>query len=101
MRTRKRWKWGVVFSGENLSLQELLQFSRMAEDAGAESLWSFEVYRDAFVPLTAIASTVQKGRIGSAVAHIARPPVLTELGAMALAEYTGGRFVLGLERFPS
>lgn len=100
MPTRKRWKWGVVFSGENLSLPELLQFSRLAEEAGAESLWSFEVYRDAFVPLTAIASAVQKVRIGSAVAHIARPPALTALSAQSLAEYTNGRFVLGLGPVP-
>jgi len=38
--TQKRWKWGVVFSGENLSLEEILHFSLLAEDAGAESLWS-------------------------------------------------------------
>jgi probable F420-dependent oxidoreductase len=100
MRTRQRWKWGVVFSGENLSLEEILKFSRLAEDAGAESLWSFEVYRDAFVPLTAIASGVRKARVGSAVAQIARPPVLMELGAMSLAEYTKGRFVLGLGPAP-
>lgn len=53
MGTRKQWKWGIGFSGENLSLEEMLHFSRLAEDAGAESLWAFEVYRDAFVPLTA------------------------------------------------
>jgi len=100
MRTRKLWKWGVVFSHENLSMQDLLRFSRMAEDAGAESLWSVEVYRDAFVPLTAMASVVRKARVGSAVAQIARPPVLTELSAMSLAEFTGGRFVLGLGPAP-
>lgn len=100
MQTRKRWKWGVVFSGENLSLAELLQFSRLAEDAGAESFWSFEIYRDAFVPLTAIASAVQKVRIGSAVAHIARPPALTAISAQSLAEYTNGRFILGLGPVP-
>jgi alkanesulfonate monooxygenase SsuD/methylene tetrahydromethanopterin reductase-like flavin-dependent oxidoreductase (luciferase family) len=100
MRTHKQWKWGVVFSGENLLLEEIVQFSRMAEDAGAESLWSFEVYRDAFVPLTAIASAVSRVRIGSAVAHIARPPALTALSAMALAEHSNGRFVLGLGPVP-
>lgn len=100
MRTHKQWKWGVVFSGENLSLEEIVQFSRLAEDAGAESLWSFEVYRDAFVPLTAIASAARRVRIGSAVAHIARPPALTAISAMALAEHSHGRFVLGLGPVP-
>lgn len=100
MSPRKRRKWGLVFSCENLSMAELLHFARLAEDAGAESLWSLEVYRDAFVPLTAIGSAVRTARIGSAVAHIARPPALTELAAMSLAEYTAGRFVLGLGPVP-
>jgi alkanesulfonate monooxygenase SsuD/methylene tetrahydromethanopterin reductase-like flavin-dependent oxidoreductase (luciferase family) len=90
----------VVFSGEHLSLPELLSFAQQAEEAGAESLWSFEVYRDAFVPLTAMAAVTKKARIGSAVAHIARPPALTALSAQSLAEYTNGRFVLGLGPVP-
>src|SRR5215470_6330071 len=34
------------------------------------------------------------------VAQFARPPVLTALSAMALAEYTQGRFVLGIGTGP-
>ena len=93
-------KWGVLFNGDKLSLDNILSFARQAEDAGAKSIWAAELWRDAFVPLTAIASVVKTVRLGTAVAHFARPPMLTELGAMSLAEYTQGRFILGLGTAP-
>ena len=65
-------------------------------EAGVESVWTVEAGRDAFVPLTALASVLQRVRVGTSVAQFARPPVLTALSAMALAEYTQGRFVLGI-----
>jgi alkanesulfonate monooxygenase SsuD/methylene tetrahydromethanopterin reductase-like flavin-dependent oxidoreductase (luciferase family) len=97
-RTPKRWKWGVGFSGDKLSLDEVLRFTSMAEDAGAESVWAAELWRDTFVPLTAMATVARQIRVGTGVAHFARPPMLTELSAMSLAEYTQGRFILGLGR---
>ena len=93
-------KWGLVFTGENLSLDDILRYARLAEDAGVESLWSTELGRDAFVPLAAIASVARKVRVGTAVATFARPPMHTETAAMTLAEFTKGRFVLGLGTAP-
>lgn len=100
MTRRKQPKWGILFSGDKLSMDDVIRYAQMAEDAGAESLWTAELWRDAFVPLTAIAGAVGSVRVGTAVAHFARPPLLTELSAMSLAEYTGGRFVLGLGTAP-
>ncbi len=93
-------KWGALFNGDKLTLDHIVRFATQAEDAGAESIWAAELWRDAFVPLTAIASAVRTVRLGTAVAHFARPPMLTELGAMSLAEYTHGRFILGLGTAP-
>ena len=93
-------KWGILFNGDKLSLNDILGLSSRAEAGGAESVWAAELWRDAFVPLTAIASTVGRVRLGTAVAHFARPPMLTELGAMSLSEYTAGRFILGLGTAP-
>jgi probable F420-dependent oxidoreductase len=100
MAGRKTLKWGVLFTGDKLALDDLVHQARLAEEAGADSVWSAELWRDAFVPLTAMASVAKRVRVGTAVAHFARPPMLTELSAMALAEYTGGRFVLGLGTAP-
>lgn len=96
----KTLNWGVVFTGENLSLDDILRYARLAEDAGAESLWSTELGRDAFVPLAAIASVTKKMRVGTAVATFARPPMHTETAAIAMAELTKNNFVLGLGTAP-
>jgi len=51
----RRIKWGVLFNGDNLSLDQILRYARMAEEAGADSLWSSDLGRDAFTPLAAMA----------------------------------------------
>ena len=97
---RGKWKWGVLFSGDNLTLQETIDFARKAEDAGADGLWTTELGRDAFVPLAGMAAACRRARLGTGVAIFARPPALTEISAMSMAELTEGRFVLGLGTAP-
>ena len=101
MAAERRIKWGVLFNGDNLSLAEILRYARMAEEAGADSLWSSDLGRDAFTPLAAMAGVVRSARLGTAVATFARPPMHTETAAMTLAELTGQRFVLGLGTAPA
>jgi len=93
-------KLGVVYNADDLSLADMLHYARMAEEAGVDSVWAAEAWRDAFVPLTAMASVLQRVRVGTSIAQFARPPVLTALSAMSLAEYTHGRFVLGVGTAP-
>lgn len=100
MPRRIRGKWGVLFGGDNLSMADLLRYAQLAEDAGADSVWTAEVWRDAFVPLTAMASVTQRVRLGTGIAQFARPPMHTELSAQSLAEVSGGRFVLGVGTAP-
>ena len=33
----QKWKWGILFSGDNLSLDETVAYARQAEAAGADS----------------------------------------------------------------
>lgn len=96
----RTWKWAVLFSGDNLTLEEIIDFATKAEDAGAESLWTTELGRDAFVPLAGMAVRCTRARLGTGVAIFARPPALTEISAMSMAELTQGRFVLGLGTAP-
>jgi len=93
-------RWSVVYNGDQLSLDDMLRFAPMAEQAGADGIWTAEAWRDAFVPLTAMAGTVKTIRLGTGIAQMARPPVLTALSALALADYTKGRFVLGVGTAP-
>jgi len=100
MASRNTCHWGVVYNADDLPMADMLQYAKMAEEAGAESVWAAEAWRDAFVPLTAMASGLQRVRVGTSIAQFARPPVLTALSAMSLAEYTQGRFVLGVGTAP-
>jgi alkanesulfonate monooxygenase SsuD/methylene tetrahydromethanopterin reductase-like flavin-dependent oxidoreductase (luciferase family) len=95
MRSRTRWKWGVIFGGDNLSMVDLPHYAQMAEEAGADSVWSVEVWCDAFVPLTAMASVTHRVRVGTGSAQVARPPMHTELSAQSLAEVSGGDLCWG------
>jgi 5,10-methylenetetrahydromethanopterin reductase len=101
MSRERFWKnWGVLFSGDKLSLAEQLKLAADGESAGADSLWSAELWRDGFVPLAAMSTVARRVRLGTAVAHFARTPLLTELSAMSMAELSGGRFILGLGTAP-
>ena len=93
-------KWGVIYNADALPLEDVLQFAFQAESAGADVVWTAEGWRDAFVPLAAIASVAKKLRVGTAIAQMARPPVLTTLGALSMAELTGGKFILGVGTAP-
>ena len=95
-----KWKWGILFSGDNLTLDETVSYARQAEDAGADSLWTTELGRDAFVPLAGMASACKRVRLGTGVATYARPPAMTEISAMSMAELTDDRFILGLGTAP-
>src|SRR4051794_35247402 len=93
-------EWGVIYNGDDLTLPDMLHFASRAQDAGADILWTAEGWRDAFVPLTAIAGVAKNTRLGTAIAQMARPPVLTALSALSMAELTEGKFVLGVGTGP-
>src|SRR5262249_20580914 len=93
-------KWGVNYSTDTLPLNDILHFASLAEEAGADVVWTAEGWRDAFVPLTATASVAKNIRVGTAIAQMARPPVLTALSALSLAEFTQGKFILGVGTAP-
>ena len=90
-------KIGLTLTGDQITLSETIRFAREAEDAGFDSVWVTELWRDAFVPLTAIAMETKRVRIGTAIALVmARSPALMELHASSVDELSGGRLVLGI-----
>jgi alkanesulfonate monooxygenase SsuD/methylene tetrahydromethanopterin reductase-like flavin-dependent oxidoreductase (luciferase family) len=100
MPSQRAPKWGVIYNADALPLSDVLHFAALAEQAGADSLWTAEGWRDGLVPLSAIASRVNRIRLGTGILQMARPPVLTVLSALSMAEYTNGRFVLGVGTGP-
>lgn len=86
----------VPFSG--VPLTELPALVRRAEDAGYESVWSQEATElDGFTPLTIAALNTERMRLVTGIVSVyTRGPALLAQSATALAELSGGRFVLGL-----
>ena len=94
-------KFGLVLTGDQVSLDETVAFARRAERANFDSIWVTELWRDAFVPLAAIAAATDRIRLGTGVAlTMARSPVLMELAAAGVDELSKGRLVLGIGAGP-
>ena len=88
---------GITLTGDQLTMTETIRFACQAEEAGFDSVWVTEAWREAFVPLTAIAMQTSRVRLGTAIALThARSPVLMEKAAAALDELSEGRLILGI-----
>ncbi|MGW4794064.1 LLM class flavin-dependent oxidoreductase [Nonomuraea sp. NPDC004297] len=87
----------ITYGPWGQTLQELAAAARAAEDAGAEVIWVPELHRSATVSAAAVAGTLSRAGVGTAVRlAFTRSPMTTALEALDLDELTGGRFVLGL-----
>jgi probable F420-dependent oxidoreductase len=91
---------GMLFSGDGMSLADVVELGVSAEDAGLDSVWHVEINREPVVPLTAIAAQTKRIRLGTGVAIWARSPILASLVAANLDELAGGRFLYGLGTGP-
>lgn len=93
-------RWGIGIP-PSLSMHAIVTLARQAEEAGAESVWTADIGRDIFTPLTAIAQGTSRVRVGAAVAIcFARPPALVQLAASDIDEMSQGRMVLGIGTAP-
>ena len=91
---------GVGFTGESLSIDQVIDFGVAAESAELDSVWHVENQREPWVPLSVIASRTKRIRIGTGLALWARSPQLAELAAANLDELSGGRFLFGIGTAP-
>jgi probable F420-dependent oxidoreductase len=91
-----RWGLTLPFAGVPLAAHEPLV--RRAEAAGYDDLWTGETNGpDGFTPLALAAAWTERLRLGTGVVNpYTRGPAVLAQHAAALADASGGRFVLGL-----
>ena len=91
-------RWGLTLPLPNLPLREHAELVRRAEAAGYTDLWSGETQGpDGFTPLALAAAWTGRVRLGTGVVGVfIRGPALLAQQAAALADASGGRFVLGI-----
>lgn len=78
-------------------MAELLDVSRRAEAAGAETLWVQELHRSATVTAAAVAGATQTAKVGTGITlGFTRSPMITALEALDIDEISDGRFILGI-----
>ena len=90
---------GLGFSGVLLSVPHSVEYVKLAEKKHLNSFWIAEVYflRDAFCPLSSIASATRKIKLGSGVVNpYTRQTVLLAESIATVHEIAKGRTILAL-----
>jgi len=87
---------GVALPGA-VHPREAGRLSAMAEEAGCEAVWVLDVRREPYLLSAAALAATTRIEVGTNVAvAFARSPTVTATAAWDLAQWSGGRFVLGL-----
>ena len=91
-------RWGLTLPLPGLALADHADLVRRAEAAGYTDLWSGETNGpDGFTPLALSAAWTERPRLGTGIVGVfQRGPALLAQEAAALADASGGRFVLGI-----
>lgn len=80
-----------------IHLNQVTEIARAAEALGFHALWTSETQHDPFLPCALIAEHTQRLYMGTAIAvSFARSPATLAYTAWDLAQYSQGRFILGL-----
>jgi probable F420-dependent oxidoreductase len=91
-------RWGLTLPFAGVPLAEHEPLVRRAEAAGYDDLWTGETNgSDGFTPLALAAAWTERMRLGTGVVNpYTRGPAVLAQHAAALADASGGRFVLGI-----
>src|SRR3954454_16962305 len=91
-------RWGLTLPFAGMPLRDHLDLFRRAEAAGYDDLWTGETAGpDGFTPLAMAAAVTDRIRLATGIVNpYTRGPALLAQQAAALADASGGRFVLAI-----
>ncbi len=90
-------KIGVTMPGLNQPIDAFPKMAKMAEDAGFDSVWDYEFYRNPFVIHGMTAQVTSRIALGTGLAAAAgRSPFEMANAAADVDEASGGRAILGV-----
>ena len=91
-------RWGLTLPFAGVPLRDHAPFFRLAEELGYDDLWTGDTAgRDGFTPLVLAAAYTERIRLATGVVNpYTRGRAALAQQAAALADASGGRFVLGL-----
>ena len=97
MAAAPRKSLGVSMPMLNQPCEKFPEFARLADEAGFDSLWDYEFYRNPFITHARCAATTSRIRLCTGIAAAcSRSPNEMANAAADVDELSGGRMVLGL-----
>lgn len=90
-------KLGITMPSRTAALTRIPQYAQWADDAGFDSIWTYELYRNPFSMLaTSAMSTSRSGLYTGLAAGFSRSPFEAANAAADVDELSSGRLTLGL-----
>lgn len=92
-----RIRHGISLPIYNTKIGEIARLARIAEDAGFDSAWDYELYHDPYLTLALAAQQTDRIGLGTGLAvALNRSPFVAANAAADVDELSGGRMLLGL-----
>ena len=90
-------KLGITMPTRTVALDRVPEYARWAEEAGLDSAWDWELYRNPFTMLAMSTQTTSRVALGTGIGVTAsRSPMEMANAAADIDELSGGRMLLGI-----
>ena len=87
---------GVSMPNRSAGLEKIPEYARRGEEAGLDSVWGYELYRNPFAMLCTCVPKTERVTLGTATTAFSRSPFEAANAAADVNELSGGRMLLGL-----
>jgi probable F420-dependent oxidoreductase len=88
---------GITMPSRTAPLERIPEYARLADEAGFDSVWSYELYRNPFAMLNTAALATERAQLGTGLAAaFSRSPFELANAVADVDELSGGRAILGV-----